>query len=178
AVAGAGWRGGDTAMAVPRNRQSPKFGVVQFEQVQTKLVRLVRFVEVEVARLPHAKHGCVTEENGVPPVPVGPGLEDDGGNAAATHNLDDFDVAEAHARRLVHTTHRPLRDAALDDGGQVVRPLAVAEPDDAHHVEGLASPAHAFLPTLSGWSRASRLSLAPRRQMPSWYSSDRWSPEK
>ena len=35
-------------MTVPRYRQSPKFGVVQFEQVQTKLVRLVGFVEVGV----------------------------------------------------------------------------------------------------------------------------------
>src|SRR5262245_45265199 len=51
--------GADAMMTVPRYRQSPKFGVVQFEQVQTKLVRLVRFVEVRVARLPHAKHSCV-----------------------------------------------------------------------------------------------------------------------
>jgi hypothetical protein len=48
AVAVAECRGADTTMTVPRYRQSPKFGVVQFEQVQTKLVRLVGFVEVGV----------------------------------------------------------------------------------------------------------------------------------
>src|SRR5262249_38691563 len=169
AVAVAACRGADTTMTVPRYRQSPKFGVVQFEQVQTKLVRLVRFVEVEVARLPHAKHGCVTQENGVPPVPVGPGLEDDGGNAAATHNLDDSDVAEAHARRLVHAAHRPPRDAALDDGGQVVRLLAIAESDDAHNVEGLTLRPHGLLRSWSGFSSASRFNFAPRRHRASWY---------
>jgi hypothetical protein len=60
AVAVVACRGADTTMTVPRYRQSPKFGGVQFEQVQTKLVRLVRFVEVGVARLPHTKHSCVT----------------------------------------------------------------------------------------------------------------------
>ena len=90
---------------------------------------------------------------------------------------DDAAVLEVETRLAVL-----VRDGQRCDLGVRCRQGLVdpgeATADGFQGVHQRKGSAHGFLPTLSGCSRASHFNFAPSKQMPSWYSSLRWSPEK